>query len=80
MELGVGIREGLREDPVALCRCKVYGKVDGDPSLERSQERGMGRLRVAVVRQCTVARDVKGPVFERREFYRESAAHAKALG
>lgn len=49
MELGVGIREGLREDPVSLCRCKVYGKVDGDQSLERSQERGMGRLRVAVV-------------------------------
>lgn len=47
---GSGIREGLREDPVALCRCKVYSKADGDWSLERSQERGMGRLRVAIVR------------------------------
>lgn len=50
MELGVGIREGLRKDLVDLCRCKVYSKVDGDWSLERIQERGMGRLRVAVVR------------------------------
>lgn len=50
MELGVGIREGLREDPVGLCRPKVYSKVDGHWSLERSQERGKGRWRVAVVR------------------------------
>lgn len=70
----------MREDPVDLCRCKVHSKVDGDWSLERSQERGTGRLRVAVVRKRTIARDVKGPVFERRAFHRESAAHAKAPG
>lgn len=70
----------MREDPVDLCRCRVYGKVDGDWSLERSQERGMGRPRVAVVRKGTIARDVKGRVFERRAVHRESEAHAKAQG
>lgn len=30
-ELGFRVRvRGLREDPINLCRCKVYSKVDGD--------------------------------------------------